>query len=285
MVRKTTEAQREEAEAVDAMTDTESLDGTQADVTRSAIELFNPDFEALNLWGKIARITGMIGGVEKRGYNAFHKYPYALEGDVVAVVRQYLAAANIVIIPSVLSETRDGDLTRINVRYTVTDGNEFFEFNMPGYGSDKGDKGVYKAITGSNKYAIMKLFKIETGDDPEGDTRVDERIATHDPRPAPVVRQGERGDVQRGGHTTSATDLQIRRISETAKVLSLSRVDLVLLVNAVALKEFELPDDEGAQSNYLVQAIKSLTGIEAGKVLGALEAQAREVAGAPVSGY
>lgn len=282
---RTTVAQREAAEAVDAMTEEEPNDGTQTDVAQVAIELFNPDFMALNLWGKIARITGMLGGVEKRGYNAFHKYNYALEGDVVAVVRQYLAAANIVIIPSVISESREGDLTRINVRYTVTDGNEFFEFNMPGYGADRGDKGVYKAITGSNKYAIMKLFKIETGDDPEGDTRVDERAVTGDSRPAPVVRQGDRGDVQRGGHVPLATDLQIRRISETAKVLELTRGQLVDALNIQFNKGIVLPDDEGAQSNFLVQTLKALTGQQAGEFLNVLEGLAREKAGAPVSDY
>ena len=33
-----------------------------------------------------------------------------------------------------------------------------------------GDKGLYKAITGANKYFLFKLFQIETGDDPERDT-------------------------------------------------------------------------------------------------------------------
>jgi hypothetical protein len=30
-----------------------------------------------------------------------------------------------------------------------------------------GDKGIYKAITGANKYALLKPFLLETGDDPE----------------------------------------------------------------------------------------------------------------------
>ena len=145
----------------------EPNDGTQTQLAASVISVFNPDFDTLNLWGKIARITGMIGGVEKRGYNAFHKYHYTLEADLVAAVRQYLAAANIVIIPSVVGETREGDLTKIDVEYTVTDGNEHFSFRMPGYGADRGDKGVYKAITGAQKYTLMKTFLIPTGDDPE----------------------------------------------------------------------------------------------------------------------
>jgi hypothetical protein len=59
-----------------------------------------------------------------------------------------------------------------------------------GMGNDRakngtvGDKGVYKAITGANKYVLFKLFQIETGDDPE-------QVSDHDsgsdkPAPAPV---------------------------------------------------------------------------------------------------
>ena len=29
-----------------------------------------------------------------------------------------------------------------------------------------GDKGLYKALTGANKYMLFKLFQIETGNDP-----------------------------------------------------------------------------------------------------------------------
>src|SRR4029079_18402967 len=33
----------------------------------------------------------------------------------------------------------------------------------PGYGDDAGDKGVYKALTGAEKYLLMKTFLVSTG--------------------------------------------------------------------------------------------------------------------------
>src|SRR5699024_6730814 len=45
-------------------------------------------------------------------------------------------------------------------------------------GQDAGDKAVYKAITGATKYALMKVFMIPTGDDPEQDYEADERNNT-----------------------------------------------------------------------------------------------------------
>lgn len=242
-------------------------DGTQTDLAKAAIAVFNPDFDTLNLWGKIARITGMIGGVEKKGYNAFHKYHYVTEADLVSVVRQYLAAAGIVIIPSVVDEVREGDLTRIDVEYTVTDGKEFFTFHMPGYGADKGDKGVYKAITGSNKYALMKLFKIETGDDPEGDTRVDERAAVREaPRPTQVTG-GDRAGIRRGGHTATASPVQVRRISELVKELDLERPQFIARIMSILDKAVPLPDEDSEHGKAITTFIQNLSTEEAGKLV------------------
>lgn len=46
---------------------------------------------------------------------------------------------------------------------------------MSGEGQDVGDKAIFKAISGCQKYSLMKAFMIPTGDDPEGDEGVDER--------------------------------------------------------------------------------------------------------------
>jgi hypothetical protein len=175
-------------------------------VTIAALS-FDEEFEKLNLFQRLARISGHVGNVPKKGYNAFHKYHYVTEADLVGAVRQYLAAAGILMIPDVIETTQLSDeLTKVVVEYTVTDGGASFTFKVPGYGSDRGDKGVYKALTGSMKYAIMKLFKIETGDDPEQDTRVDERAATRDRPPARPVEVGARP-----GPTTSVAATPRRR--------------------------------------------------------------------------
>jgi hypothetical protein len=57
----------------------------------------------------------------------------------------------------------------MHVRFTVTDGAEERQFVMIGEGEDSGDKATYKAMTGAQKYALLKLFLISTGDDPEAD--------------------------------------------------------------------------------------------------------------------
>ena len=108
---------------------------------KAAIEIFDNDFKTLNLHGKIARISGYLGTIPKRGYNSFHKYPYVMEADLVGAVRQYMAAAGILMIPNTEWVTKEGDLTTVNIRYTVTDGNESFSFAIPGCGLGQGRQG------------------------------------------------------------------------------------------------------------------------------------------------
>jgi len=251
-------------------------DGTQTDLVRATISVFEPDFDTLNLQQKIARITGMIGGVQKRGYNAFHKYSYVTEADLVTAVRQYLAVAGIVIIPNAHAYAQLGDMMVVEIEYTVTDGNEAFTFSMPGAGSDKGDKGIYKAITGSQKYALMKLFKIETGDDPEADTRVDERahVSAGPPSRPTEVRTGERAGVGRGAHTTLASPVQIRRIAEIMKEEALERTELVTAVKNLFDDDLLLPEDDKAAGAVIIEYLQKLESGKIGELIIALSAYA-----------
>lgn len=71
-------------------------------------------------------------------------------------------------------------IATVLIEFTFMDGDtgETLVFCMAGEGQDAGDKAYYKAITGAQKYALMKAFMIPTGNDPEGDAGVDERNET-----------------------------------------------------------------------------------------------------------
>lgn len=130
------------------------------------------------LAAKLARIMGTIDNVQKNGYNDFHKYAFAKEGDVAAAVRHLLANENIAITPEVGKyEVRDISggkekvklLAIVEVIFTIRDGDSDESIRLPwlGTGEDAGDKCVYKAFTGAEKFLLLKLFLIPTGDDPE----------------------------------------------------------------------------------------------------------------------
>lgn len=143
---------------------------------------------------KLAEVMQEVKYIQKTGYNNFHKYRYATEADVNEKVREELAKRNVILIPNVKSHSvRTHTTAKGNTEYIVTvevefifmDGEtgEMISFTTFGEGQDAGDKGTYKAITGAQKYALMKSFMIPTGDDPEADEGTDEK--NHRPTGAP----------------------------------------------------------------------------------------------------
>lgn len=129
---------------------------------------------------KLAEIMSEVGYIPKNGRNKFHGYDYATESDVQDAVRDKFAKRHIIMYPDVVDsqtreiQTRKGNtefIAKVVVEYTVEDGDsgETRKFKMVGEGQDAGDKAIYKAVSGTEKYAIMKLLMIPTGDDPERD--------------------------------------------------------------------------------------------------------------------
>ncbi len=147
-----------------------------------------------SLASKLAEVMGECHRIQKRGRNDFHKYDYATESDIVEAVREGLASRSVMLIPSVVKQTREpvGDkgsiLTTLEMLFTFMDGDsgEQIERAWIGAGSDKEDKGLYKAMAGATKYFLLKTFLLPTGDDPErDDNRQRER-----PRGTVVVPRG-----------------------------------------------------------------------------------------------
>jgi hypothetical protein len=136
----------------------------------------------LSLARKLAEVMGAVNHVPKNGSNNFHNYKYATEADIVAAVRKEMASRLIILIPSVVktewskvARRQGGEdrLCTLTMKFTIHDGEsgEEMSFDMVGEGQDPGDKAVYKAETGATKYALLKLFLIPTGDDPEHDEK------------------------------------------------------------------------------------------------------------------
>lgn len=138
--------------------------------------------EERTLVRKLAHVMTQVSHVPKRGRNQFHKYDYATEADVNDALRDYLAQVHVLMIPTVESHamrevtTRSGNtefIVCVDMKFTFIDGEsgEEISLQMSGEGQDSGDKAIYKAISGTQKYALLKLFMVPTGDDPEDDSR------------------------------------------------------------------------------------------------------------------
>lgn len=154
------------------------------------------------LVAKLAGVMALVGRVQKRGRNTGQNYNYATEADVAEEVRGLLSEAGLILIPSVKSlawreiHGSKGPLhiATVMMDFTFTDGESSLTYSMVGEGMDSGDKNVYKAMTGAEKYALMKFFLIPTGDgdDPEKDdekpvTRKTYKDTKEAPPKAPVA--------------------------------------------------------------------------------------------------
>lgn len=145
---------------------------------------------AKSLIVKLCEAGQAIGWIPKSGVNEFHHYKYATEADLVSALRGELYQRNVFLFPSLVSAerkpitvvTKNGQretaLTDVIMDWTFVDGDsgETYRCQMPGCGEDSGDKGVYKAMTGSEKYLLMKAFLVPTGDDPENDAGDREQV-------------------------------------------------------------------------------------------------------------
>ena len=137
----------------------------------------------LTLNQRVAHVQKNIGYVAKSGkFDAGKtKYKYATEVDTVAAVKTLCAEIGIVLYLSVIeAETvlikKDetgyvrGMITRVHTTLELVSSDDDKDSRIVhgwGDGFDSLDKGIFKAITGANKYCLFKAFQIPTGDDPE----------------------------------------------------------------------------------------------------------------------
>lgn len=137
-----------------------------------------------NLAKKMISIMDDVSYIQKAGYNKFQNYRYAKESDIAAAFANAMKKHNVFMFTSILNrectayqtekQVKTGEKTflvtvKLQVTFVDAESGERFTVVFFGDGSDKGDKAVYKAITGAQKYALMKTFLCETGDDPERD--------------------------------------------------------------------------------------------------------------------
>ena len=117
--------------------------------------------------------------VQKGGKVAFGstKYSYMSEANLLEAARPAMVKHGLALMPSCEEIKVEGKMVFVKMSYTLThvSGAVWPEkLSMWGSGMDSGDKAIYKAITGANKYMLFKLLNIPTGDDPESGKQPEE---------------------------------------------------------------------------------------------------------------
>lgn len=133
-----------------------------------------------NIHQRMHAVMGMIGYVQKEDKQVNGQYRFVGHDAVTAKVRGALLEHGILTIPTVTKHTQDGNRTEVDmtIAFVNVDAPEDrIEVQAFGYGIDPQDKGPGKAVSYAVKYAYLKAFALETGDDPERDN------IDHQPKP------------------------------------------------------------------------------------------------------
>lgn len=171
----------------------------------------------LNIFEKMQKITDEIGTIIKNlevKVSKTSSYKAVSEKDILDNVKpleskyrvySYPTKREVIDRDTLVKETEyNGTITRTNTlfmrvetiyRFVNLDNvDEFVETTVYGDGLDTGDKAPGKAMTYADKYALMKAYKISTGDDPDKEA------------------SPEQGYTKVSKKEIKATDMQIKKI-------------------------------------------------------------------------
>ena len=125
-----------------------------------------------NIYQRVLAIMSELDYVQKGSNKVNNQYTFVSHDAVSAAIHPLLVKHGIVVLPTVEEMTQEHNRTIAKlaiVFINAEDPSDRFALNYTGYGIDSGDKGPGKAISYAYKYALLKTFCLETGDDPDND--------------------------------------------------------------------------------------------------------------------
>lgn len=126
----------------------------------------------LNIYQRMHQVMKAVSYVQKEDKKVNNQYTFVSHDAVTAKIRPALIEAGVLAVPKCTQHSQDGNRTEVVVEVefvNIDKPEEKITVAMLGYGIDPQDKGPGKAISYAVKYALLKAFSLETGDDPEKD--------------------------------------------------------------------------------------------------------------------
>ena len=202
----------------------------------------------LNIYERMSFITEEMAVVEKNlkvQVNQVNSYKAVSERDILDNVKplekkyrvfSYPLSRKIVDNDILTKETEyNGKITKTNTLFmrleivyrfiNIDNPNEFIDITTYGDGLDTGDKAPGKAMTYGDKYALMKAYKISTGDDPDKDASPEQGYVKTESKATPKqveilekVYIGEtREKLLKANKVEKLEDLSVKKASELIK--------------------------------------------------------------------
>lgn len=131
--------------------------------------------ERLNILQRMHEVMKVVTYIQKEKKQNM-RYSIVSHDTVTSKLRPALINAGIVYWPIEFAFNQNGNRTECTgtVRFAcIDDPADYIDVATAGYGIDEQDKGPGKAISYAVKYAQLKAFALETGDDPDLDQNVE----------------------------------------------------------------------------------------------------------------
>lgn len=200
----------------------------------------------LNIYERMSFITDEIGVVIKGlkvQINQKSSYNAVSERDILDNVKpiekkyrvySYPVERNIVDSGILTKNTDYGESKSLYMRLEITyrfinmdNPSEYVDIKTYGDGIDTGDKAPGKAMTYGDKYALMKAYKISTGDDPDKEASPEQGYVKTESKATPKqveilekVYVGEtREKLLKANNVEKLEDLSVKKASELIKKL------------------------------------------------------------------
>lgn len=234
------------------------------------------------LYTKLVAVMASLEGLAPQGSNRHFSYNYWETNQVTGVFRPLFVRHGL----SFMSDVVDFDirprgekslLTSLKVLFTITDieTGETISGHGFGQGDDAGDKGANKAFAGALKYWLLKTFLVG-GDDAEADERTDRRASRDDARSV-TVSDSEITGIARGGRSTNATDVQVKRIRTLAADNKFGAGKTADLIEDILNVRISLPEDPEEIGPAFVRYLEGMGADDAGKVIQYMEKMSDDV--------
>ena len=125
-----------------------------------------------NIYQRINAVMQEVDYIQKGDKKVAGQYRFVSHDQVTAALHGPMTKHGIACIPTILELKQDGNRTEVKLEVSfvnIDNPSDRFSVIYYGYGIDTSDKGIGKAVSYGFKYAMLKTFCLETGDDADND--------------------------------------------------------------------------------------------------------------------
>lgn len=240
------------------------------------------EIKNLNIYERLSAISNEVISVDKNLNVGVGQASYKAvgEADVLKAVRPAEAKYRVFSYPvnrtiiesgtldstNYKGETKKNLFERIEVTYRFVNmdkPDEYIEIVSYGDGIDTGDKSVGKAMTYADKYALLKAYKIMTGDDPDQDPS-DELNGKNTTKPT-----YEKRTPSAAPKTANEAATEVQKPAGTERMWATlpqkQLIDKLLRQKGKTLAEYKVNNINGLsmdQASRLINVLKALPDVE-----------------------